>query len=321
MIGGALAAIGGGALLAIALSGPPGPAANVDSSSSPSVTASGSGSGTSSASPSLEATASPTRATAEIIANRAIAAVSLPQGSILRASGTTSAVALAELEEGRQLFVIGEPTEADDLRWYRVAVISGRDEDCADACGAIGWVATPTAANEKAWVEPAGVDCPSSPIPPGALDGVDRLVLLSCYGRSQIVLEGTVDAPCCSFAGPFEYVPEWLASPVTPVFIVDLFGFRASPDADLDPPQRGDVVRVTGHFEDPAATDCRVAFSDEHFEGDGFVLPNQARTVLDCRATFVWEDYVVTGHEDLGPCCGSVPGSTGMLPARRIGAV
>jgi hypothetical protein len=38
-----------------------------------------------------------------------------------------------------------------------------------------------------------------------------------------------------------------------------------------------------------------------------------ARVVLDCRATFVWTDYEVTGHEDLGPCCGGLPGPRGSL--------
>jgi hypothetical protein len=86
--------------------------------------------------------------------------------------------------------------------------------------------------------------------------------------------------------------------------------FRADPESGLDVPERGDVVRVVGHFEDPAATSCRAEIDPEVSGDDPVQLPNAARVVLDCRATFVWTDYEVTGSEDLGPCCGTVPGSS-----------
>jgi hypothetical protein len=51
-------------------------------------------------------------------------------------------------------------------------------------------------------------------------------------------------------------------------------------------------VRVTGHFEDPAATSCR-ATVDPAFEGEGHVPPDPALVILGCRATFAWTDYEV----------------------------
>ena len=78
-------------------------------------------------------------------------------------------------------------------------------------------------------------------------------------------------------------------------------GYRAHPDADLAPPEGGDVVSVTGHYEDPAATSCRASV-DPVFADEGDVaLPDPAQVVLTCRATFVWTDYEVTGHQELSP--------------------
>jgi hypothetical protein len=97
-----------------------------------------------------------------------------------------------------------------------------------------------------------------------------------------------------------------------PTFVVE---FRADPGVGLEVPERGDVVRVTGHFEDPAATSCRAEVDEDASGGEPVQLPEPARVILDCRATFVWTGYEVTGFEDLGPCCGSVPWGT---PTGRV---
>ena len=293
---GALAALGGGALLGIALMGDRDgtgslPSGSPEASASASVPST-SGAPTDAGSPTPSA--SPTPAAAAVIPNRAIALVATDDLN-MRATASDAATSLGALARGRELFVIGEPTEADEMRWYRVATLD--DPGCTDACEQlIGFVATPVAEEDDAWIEETGVECPSSPMTDEEIGGLHPLERLHCYGRSEIVVEGTVDHPSGDYAGPYAWSPEWLAHPFTPAFLLNEgrggIGFRPHPDADLEVPARGDVVRVTGHFEDPAATTCR-ASADPSFEGDPPAPLNAALVVLTCRASFVWTDYEV----------------------------
>ena len=316
IVGGA-AAIGGGALLAVALGDGDGVAA--DPSTTPSISAVASPTARASAGPSEEPTPSPSPSIPEapVIANRSIIEVGSDALNLRRQPSESSNI-LAELPPGRRLFTIGEPTDAGELRWYRVGVVAG--PDCPEDCNLIGHVATPTAADEEPWITEVDVDCPSSPMTHGQLTALLPLEALHCFGRNDIVVTGTVDTPCCSPPSPIVLTPEWLAGQ-GPAFlrqegsVTFVVEFRADPEAGLEVPERGDVVRVIGHFEDPAATSCRAEVDESFFEGqpspEPVQRPDPARVVLDCRATFVWTDYEVTGFEDLGPCCGwTSPGAS-----------
>jgi hypothetical protein len=306
---GGIAAIGGGALLAVALGDRDGTAA--DPSSTPSVSVTAGASPPASAAPSAETTPSPspTPAQAPIIANRSIIEVG-GDALNLRQQPNEAASVLAELSPGRRLFVIGEPTEGAELRWYRVGTVSG--PDCPEDCNLIGHVATPLLAEEEPWISEVAVDCPTSPMSQEQLTALLPLEALHCFGRNDITLTGIVDTPCCSSPNAIRLTPEWLAGPA-PAFLrqegsgISVVEFRAEPGAELDVPERGDVVRVVGHFEDPAATSCRAEVDEEVAGDDPVQLPDPARVILDCRATFVWTGYEVTGFEDLGPCCGTEP--------------
>ena len=310
IIVGGIAAIGGGALFAVALGDGDGVA--TDPSATPSTSAVASATAVASAEPSEETTPSPSPSIPEapVIANRSIVEVG-SDALNLRQQPSDSSSILAELPPGRRLFTIGEPTDAGELRWYRVGVVF--DTTCVDDCNLIGHVATPTAADEDPWITEVTIDCPASPMTGEALGQLASLEALHCYGRNDIVITGTINTPCCDSPNPVAVAPAWLADGAHP--FIQLSGpasyvveFRPHPDAGLESPERGDVVRATGHFEDPAATSCRASVDEEFFEGQAspepVQLPDPARVVLDCRATFVWTDYEVTGFEDLGPCCG-----------------
>lgn len=303
---GGVAALLGGALIGLALMGSPDGTAG-DPSPSADATPSAS-----SAAPSEPPEPSPSPSasepsTAAIIPNRAIAEVAT-DGLNLRAAAGEGAESLVTLELGRRLFVIGEPSEAADLRWYRVAPFDDVD-GCEDGCGLIGFVATPLSDDEEAWIAPVEVTCPPSPLTAAEISVLDPLEALHCYGRNEIEITGTLDLPIHGPINPYRYSPAWLTQGSL-LFMRDAWWitYRPHPDADLEQPERGDVVRVTGHFEDPAATDCRVTVDPDFFGGeipDDFestVLP--ARVVLDCRTAFAWTDYEVVGFEDLGECCG-----------------
>ncbi len=308
---GGIAAIGGGALLALALGDRSGTAG---ASATPAVSIAASAAPLASDAPSVEPTPSPspTPAQAPIIANRSIVEVG-PGAVNLREQPSEEANLLAELPPGRRLFVIGDPTDAGDLRWYRVGVVSG--PDCPEDCNLIGYVATPVLAEEEAWIAEVAIDCPSSPMTGEQMASMLPLEALHCYGRNEITVTGTVDTPCCIPPNPIRITPNWLAGPA-PAFlrfdgnVILPVEFRADPSSELEVPERGDTVEVTGHFEDPAATTCRAEIDEEVSGDDPVQLPSAALVVLNCRATFVWTDYEVTGFEDLGPCCGWGPPRT-----------
>ena len=291
---GGIAAIAGGALLGIALDNDDGTAAGPSAGPTSSVVAPASVAASESAS--AEPTPSPTPAQAPVIANRSIVEIR-DEPLNLRQQPSDSASIVSELAPALRLFTIGEPTDAGGLRWYRVGIVN---RDCGDSCNRIGHVATPLAADEEPWITAVTIDCPASPMTVEALVGLAALEALHCYGRSDIVVTGTIDTPGTPPV-VIEYNPEWLAGPAPAQFVGPggAIGFHAAPDSELDVPERGDVVRVTGHFEDPAATSCRASPADDQEEP--VEVPDPARVVLDCRATFVWTDYEVTGSEDLGP--------------------
>ena len=70
---------------------------------------------------------SPTDEAIATLANGAIANVSVDALN-LRQSADASSASLANMTEGTELFVIGQPQDAGDLRWYRVAVGTFGDE-------------------------------------------------------------------------------------------------------------------------------------------------------------------------------------------------
>ena len=282
IIGGAIAAIAAGALLAVILGGDRDGVAT-DPSASASLPASVAGS--SSAAPSESASSTPTPVPtpdgAPVIPNLGIASVTT-DGLNIRSGPSDGAEVLGDLARDRRLFVIGEPTEADDLRWYRVATLTEP---------MIGYVATPIEVGDP-WIEQVEIDCPTSPMTAESLGALHGLEALHCFGNSEIVVTGTVDPPCCASNSPYAFTPEWLG-PQFAVLINAGAGnhipFHGHPDADLDEPTPGDVVRVTGHYEDPAATTCRATVNPD--APDETEPLNPALVVLNCRSTFVWTDY------------------------------
>lgn len=294
IVAGGIAALGAGVLLAIILRGGPGPVAG---DASPTAGESSSAAASASATESAVETASsaPTPEPAAVIPNLGIAAV-VTDAVNLRSQPNESANVVAELGTDRRLFIIGEPTESGDLRWYRVATVPS--PACSEQCELIGYVATPIEAGDP-WIEQVGIDCPISPMTLDDLGPLQPLERLHCYGRNEIVVTGTVAEPTGGYEGPFAYSPEWLAHPIAIPFLSTpagaVLGWRPHPDAGLEPPEGGSIIRVTGHFEDPAATSCRVSV-DPAFETENPPQPpDPALVVLGCRATFAWTNYEVIG--------------------------
>ena len=301
---GGLVAIVGGVLLALTLTGPDATGVGSPSDGAGSTASPGASADETPASQSPVPTTSPTPVPADVFANRAIIEVATDALN-LRENPNDSARVLAELRNGERLFVIGEPREADDLLWYRVAPAGV--PQCGDGCGdtVIGFVATPVA-DADGWLASIELDCPSSPMTADDLATLAPLEMLSCYGRSDIVVSGPLDYVDVAFdGGPIDYSPFWLASPFSPASL-DLqsgmaLAFRPHPESGLDEvPLRGAMLRVTGHFEDPEAASCKASVNEDWWDAVGqspqpVALPNPASLILDCRARLVWTDSEVIG--------------------------
>ena len=201
LIGGGIASMLGGALLAVALNGSGDPVATQPS---PSSTASASSFPSASSEPSASASPTPSPSpTAAPIVNRAIAQI-LTDTAVLRANPNATAAVLAELRAGQRLFIIGEPEEADDVRWYRVGTLD--DTGCDDTCGQIGWVSTPVTEDDPA-IEEIDVACRPSPLSAEELAAVPPLEALHCYGRSELAITGVVAYREGGDEGPISFSP------------------------------------------------------------------------------------------------------------------
>lgn len=300
---GGLAAVLGGALVGVLVLGTPDPGrAGASPTLDASATANASAPSDASVPPATPV-ATPTSATvaAPIIPNRAIAEVTTGGDLNLRAASNQGAEVLGVLKQGQRLFVIGEPVERDGLRWYRVATVNDPTQ-CAETCGLIGFAATPPT-DEDRWIAEVELSCPSSPMTADAIGGLQPLEALSCYGRSDIVVTGTMDMPFHGPITPYRYDPQWLRTGYSAyMYEAPWIWFVTPPDSGLDPVQAGQIVRVTGHLEDPAAPDCRATVNADFFGGEvpeSFVPIDRARVVLDCRATFIWTDYEIIGFDGL----------------------
>ena len=323
---GAIAALAVGVVVALAISATRG-TAQASGASTPSPSASGTAP-PATASPTAGPTASPSPTVVAIplIPNRAIAVVTANTLNV-RADARESAESVGGVAAGDHLFVIGDPLEAGDLRWYRVAVgfTDGPCLDAPDQCEErVGWVATPTT-GEAAWIEEADVNCPASPVDAELLIDMEPLARLHCFGNQEVSGTGWFDHACCSYVGAVAYSPAWLAAPSSAWF--EASDFHASMRVRISPPEAipfpvpGDIIQFTGHFEDPAAPTCLASVEDPQYAK---YVTEPAVMVVRCRYQFVITAFHVVGHEgDTSGCGCLVPPPSGydtrIGTARRLG--
>ena len=282
---GAIAAIAGGAFLGVALTGPR-DVAQGDATPSASAIGTGGPSPTLELSPEQTSSPEPTPGALPIIPNRAIAAITV-EAVALWSEPDASSLNFGDLGAGARLFIIGEPSERDGERWYRIAYVDGPSAgfDCNITCGpSLGYVATP-ASGDDPWLEEMDVTCPASSLTTDQLSELLPLERLHCYGRSDLTVTGTFDGFVNEPSGTS--TPEWLADNPPRSTGNGSFDLHFAPDFEGELPDPGTMVRMVGHFEDPAAATCRVDYT---MLPDA---PSTAHIVLGCRTQFVVTDVEV----------------------------
>jgi hypothetical protein len=192
---------------------------------------------------------------------------------------------------GGRVLAFDGPVAADGYDWFLVQLDAAPPGSLY-----LGWAATPQAGDP--WFVPADYECPSEEPDLNAAIAIGSLALLYCYGDEPLSFEGyVVQGFGCNVIGDFER--EWLAHPcanmsfISPVASSDGDGllFLHYPAPGVTNPtlelNAGQLVRIVGHFDDPAAETC-VMQADTVTAGDA------AAAVARCRARFA-----VTGVEVL----------------------
>ena len=213
------------------------------------------------------------------------------------------------------------PDLAPDGRgWYEVHV-GGAEIDSYMDGGINGWVAEGEHGLE--WLTAETLMCRGTDTLEGVLLPPDQAGethewatawdQLACYGGNQLELEGVIETPCYEGSeDPHLYEPVFLANPdgacVGRHLVVDAIDAEGNHDSRalqlrFPPafgtwPERGSLVRVRGHFDDPLSSTCTVKFPPD---ADFVAIFDPEFVVLACRERFVVDDLSVIGQRELAP--------------------
>jgi len=205
------------------------------------------------------------------------------------------------LRRGQQVFVVKGPVKGSGYRWYQVQPF-GNTGTYAKATP-FGWIAAADKTGDP-WITAGGFDCPKSPTTFAAFVDLEPLGWVACYGRKSITFPARLADPeaTCGAEPGWTITPEWLQSTCShPEFLVwDVEGFDAYFNAVIPPgvntsafrpgtePRDWIAVKLTGHYDDKAATDCEGLSTEAGVE----VEMGRDEIVTRCRTTFV-----ITGIE------------------------
>lgn len=190
----------------------------------------------------------------------------------------TSTILAERLANGDRVFVVDGPVDASGYTWYLVAPLSRPD----DTSGPFGWIAAASREGE-AWVRPATPTCPSAADLASVLS-LQPLERLVCFGGDSLTLTAP-QVPCGVADGPWSFEPAWLAAPSGCGLSIDASEailFRVPPG--VTDPGMAVPLTIRGHFDDPAASRCRITSSD-----DEYPAPTAEEAVVRCRTEFVVE--------------------------------
>jgi hypothetical protein len=175
---------------------------------------------------------------------------------------------------GTALYAFEGPVFASGYEWYKVASVSVRLEDPACEPGTrwchliyTGWVAS-QGRDADPWLVPGEAKCPPLPTDVGSVLHATAGARLACFSRIPITFEARLIHCNCDIDGGF-FHPGWFGGGDSPYLLIDPTETSPPEDyddwliVDRDPAGTypdvlpvGQVVRVTGMFDHPAAEGC-----------------------------------------------------------------
>ena len=200
---------------------------------------------------------------------------------------------LGTLPPGAQSFVVDGPVESDGYEWYRLHAL-GLPEgtgcegppqtDPYNCPGWFGWVAS-SGPDGSVWLIPDVTACPAwsdGPLTEAPIFALGFLANLACFGRETHVVSGHYLEIPDGIGGNCPDVPDellWLGCAGLDVLgqspqddFSNGLSFAVAPGLRM--PRRGQMIEVTGHYDDPAASGCDFGM-------------DTAQSILFCRAVFV----------------------------------
>ena len=146
--------------------------------------------------------------------------------------------------------------------------------------------------------DPAGNECPALPADLLEFSVVDAAAVVSCHGDAPVTFEG-LSVPCdgCAWTADGDPQPAWLMNPYTNVLYMTPIetdsGWQTTlilgPSLTLDPAWVNHRLRITGHFDDPAALTCHQDVNADSVEW----WTGQESIINGCRQSFVVTDVTV----------------------------
>lgn len=186
------------------------------------------------------------------------------------------------LAEGVRVYITDGPVPADGYAWYQAQPYDG------ERALPFGWIAAGSRDGEP-WIEPLPLGCDTVAPSAESLVSGERLEHLYCSVRARnpdITVEGNV---WCTFAddhygglsGPSWIDQSGYCELRTAVGSRWLYGEPVMRSLDEARNPVEGRYRLTGHFDDPGAADCRARGMD------GSRPPPAAAVILSCRTAFV----------------------------------
>lgn len=228
----------------------------------------------------------------------------------VREAPSTKAKILGLVKKGQVLRVVEYgPFSHDGYPWYEITFVAKAGQgptsstvDVRRSEGLRGWIAV--GKGDTAWVSKLKPRCPAT-IDLASVQHLLGSELLACYGSNTIEVTGTLGCGGCGGLRPGTFEPEWLAGPLAgDLLTVYPIGDRLGPFVVHFPPggaslpAAGSVLRVRGHFDDPAASTCAISLPDPVKPTAETLVPVLAEAAeLLCRQQFVVESIVVVGTD------------------------
>jgi len=207
---------------------------------------------------------------------------------------------VATVEAGQVLWTgAGGGAVVDGLRWYLTYFAPGhRDWPQYPEAPQSGWVAA--GAGDQRYLELMPPRCPEADPDLAALTKLTGWERLACFGDRPLTVTGTWGCPLCDGTTGGTHEPAWLANPLqysvlwAKFGVGNLFGLHFAPDSGLAyPTVGGSILRVDGHFSDPASSTCVIS----GLGGLGVPDPLPGTAELYCREQFVLDGYEVIGTD------------------------
>jgi hypothetical protein len=175
----------------------------------------------------------------------------------------------------------------------RSVTLAGAADDLWGSTNGVAWTHVQAPVGPPPVVTPG--PCPSRPTTLAALAKIGAAKAASCFGRSDLTISAYIGT-CggCGGTTIYRWIPDWLGGMFAPLYLAadittastgmgDVGPAWPDPTRHLTIPPEKTPVTVTGHYEDPAASSCRVV----PFGAIAGPLPSVDEAVMFCRRSLV----------------------------------